>query len=65
MRDKMKVVWQTVRQLSGEDAYERYLQHHARQHQGQEGGACHPPLSKAAFYKQWQDDKWNGVKRCC
>jgi uncharacterized short protein YbdD (DUF466 family) len=65
MRGKMKVIWQTVRQLSGDDAYERYLRHYANQHQGQGDLPCHPPLSKDAFYKQWQDDKWNGVKRCC
>lgn len=65
MREKMKMVWQTVRQLSGDDAYERYLQHYASQHQGQGDLPYHPPLTRLAFYKQWQDDKWNGVKRCC
>jgi len=48
-----------VRRLSGDDAYERYLQHHAEHHQAD------APLSKEAFFKQWQDEKWNGIKRCC
>jgi uncharacterized short protein YbdD (DUF466 family) len=60
---KVMAVWQTIRQLSGDDAYERYLQHYAKHHQHEEH--CQPPLSKLAFYKQWQDAKWEGVKRCC
>jgi uncharacterized short protein YbdD (DUF466 family) len=65
MRNKIKRVWQTVRQLSGDDAYERYLQNYAKAHHVESGCACHPPLSKAAFFKQWQDKKWNGIRRCC
>jgi uncharacterized short protein YbdD (DUF466 family) len=59
MFSKLKALWRMVRRLSGDDAYERYLQHHAEHHQGD------TPLSKEAFFKQWQDEKWNGVKRCC
>jgi uncharacterized short protein YbdD (DUF466 family) len=65
MRNKIKAAWQTLRQLSGDDAYERYLQHYAKYHQHHAEGVCQPPLSKAAFFKQWQDEKWTGVKRCC
>jgi uncharacterized short protein YbdD (DUF466 family) len=57
--NQLKIFWQGVRRLSGDDAYERYLQHHAEHHQDQ------APLSKAAFFKQWQDGLWDGVKRCC
>ena len=59
MVNKLKIFWRMVRRLSGDDAYERYLQHYAEHHQ------TDTPLSKAAFFKQWQDEKWNGVKRCC
>lgn len=59
MLKKIKLFWQMVRRLSGDDAYERYLQHHAKHHQTE------TPLSKQAFFKRWQDEKWNGVKRCC
>ncbi len=55
----LKTIWQMVRHLSGDDAYERYLQHQAMHHQAE------TPLSKEAFFKQWQDEKWNGIKRCC
>lgn len=56
----LKTIWQAVRQLSGDDAYERYLRHHALHH-NHEG----EPLSKQAFFKKWQEEKWQGVKRCC
>jgi len=62
-------VWRSVRQLSGDDAYERYLQHYAEHHVDyrQDGfqGEAEQPLSKEAFFKDWQDKKWTGVKRCC
>jgi len=59
MLGKFKAFWRGVRRLSGDDAYERYLQHLAEHHPGE------APLSKQAFFKRWQDEKWNGVKRCC
>ena len=54
-----------MRQLSGDDAYERYLQHYAEHHPSRLGVEVEPPLSKEAFFKEWQDKKWTGVKRCC
>lgn len=61
MHRQLKRFWQGIRQLSGDDAYERYLQHYAEHHQ-QDGS---PPLSKSAFFKQWQDGLWQGIRRCC
>jgi uncharacterized short protein YbdD (DUF466 family) len=49
-----------VRAASGDDAYERYLTHHALAH-GHEG----PPLSRRAFYEEREEAKWSGVSRCC
>lgn len=57
--EKLRAGWRVIRQLSGDDAYERYLKHHAEHHTDE------PPLSREAFFKQWQDGKWEGVKRCC
>lgn len=57
--DMLRRGWRAVRRLSGDDAYERYLAHHAEHHAGT------PPLSREEFFKQWQDTKWKGVKRCC
>ena len=60
--------WAMFRQLSGDDAYERYLKYHA-QHAahgyGCMSGQGDAPLSKKEFFKQWQDHKWHGVNRCC
>ena len=51
--------WRVLRTLVGDDAYERYCEHH--QH-------CHthaPTLDRRSFYLQYQQEKWNGIKRCC
>ena len=63
MLENFKTLWQNVRQLSGDDAYERYLKHYAEHHAVQDDKE--PPLSREAFFKQWQDGKWKGIKRCC
>jgi uncharacterized short protein YbdD (DUF466 family) len=47
-----------LRALSGDDAYDRYLTHHAREH-------ASPPLSRRAFYQEREERKWSGVSRCC
>jgi uncharacterized short protein YbdD (DUF466 family) len=56
---RLRSIWQLIRRLSGDDAYERYLKRHYAHHPDQ------LPLSRAAFFKQWQDGKWQGIKRCC
>ena len=47
-----------LRALSGDDAFDRYLTHHARAHTG-------PPLSRRAFYREREERKWSGISRCC
>ena len=71
MLNKLKLFWrnirQNIRQLSGDDAYERYLAHYT-EHQKEflaEQDDAEPPLSREAFFKEWQDGKWKGIKRCC
>ena len=59
LREKLQTLWRGVRELSGDDAYERYLRRHAERHPNE------APLSRAEFFKRWQDGKWQGVKRCC
>jgi len=56
----LKHAWRTLRELSGDDAYERYLAH-----QRAHNADGTPPLSRAAFFRVEQQRKWNGVKRCC
>ena len=63
MLKQLKNAWQNIRQLSGDDAYERYLAHYTEFHVDKD--ETEPPLSREAFFKQWQDCKWKGIKRCC
>jgi len=68
MLNRLKTLWQMMRRLSGDDAYEQYLRHYAEHHQGDDAvtdGTTEPILSMEEFFKQWQDKKWKGVKRCC
>jgi len=51
--------WAFLREVSGDDAYERYLRHQAGAHPGEE------PLSRKAFFRQEQERKWSGIRRCC
>lgn len=67
MKNKLQRLWRMVRRLSGDDAYEQYLKHYAEAHSVIEENAeeLPPLLSREAFFKQWQDGKWKGIKRCC
>ncbi len=51
--------WNMIRSLATDDAYDKYLEHHAHAHAGS------PPMSRRAFYLQQQQSKWTGVSRCC
>ena len=55
----LRRVWVLFRELTGDDAYERYLHHWRAQH------AAGEPLDRAAFYRDEQRRKWDGVRRCC
>jgi uncharacterized short protein YbdD (DUF466 family) len=50
-----------VREISGDDVYERYLIHW-QHHHAQQGGE---PQTRQEFFKAELERKWNGVKRCC
>ena len=52
--------WAALRALSGDDAYERYVEHWRLSHAG--AGA---PLDRAAFFREEQRRKWKGITRCC
>jgi uncharacterized short protein YbdD (DUF466 family) len=55
-------IWALVREITGDDAYERYLAHWRALHATD---ASAPPLDRAAFYRDEQRRKWDGVRRCC
>ncbi|MGE3297043.1 MAG: CstA-like transporter-associated (seleno)protein [Porticoccaceae bacterium] len=55
----LRAFWAWLREVSGDDAYERYLAHHA---------AAHPdgtPLGRREFFRRRQEAAWSAVKRCC
>jgi uncharacterized short protein YbdD (DUF466 family) len=53
--------WAALREVSGDDAYERYLAH-LRECPANER---HAPLTRAAFFAAEQRRKWEGMRRCC
>jgi len=59
LKQNCSSVWAVLRELSGDDAYERYLRHQATAHPAE------APLDRAAFFKTEQQRKWEGVRRCC
>jgi uncharacterized short protein YbdD (DUF466 family) len=59
MKQELGKLWHFIRELSTDDAYETYLEHHQQTH------ADTPPLDRRAFYLRQQQEKWSGVKRCC
>lgn len=59
MRQALKRAWRFIRELSDDDAYERYLAHHRAEHPD-----C-VALSRREFFIAEQQRKWNGIKRCC
>ena len=52
-------IWSAVRELSGDDAYERYCAHQDMHH------ATQRILTRKEFFDQQQEKKWTGIKRCC
>lgn len=59
MKQRLRNAWTFIRWLATDDAYDRYLAHHARAH------AAAPPLDRRSFYLRQQNRKWSGVQRCC
>jgi uncharacterized short protein YbdD (DUF466 family) len=57
----LRKLWRILRAATGDDAYERYVDHW-RQHHAQEGGE---PLSRKSFYETEIRRRWHGIKRCC
>ena len=59
LRTAARQAWHFLRQLSGDDAYERYLQHHGRTHAGER------PMSRKEYIRFRDEQKWNRISRCC
>jgi uncharacterized short protein YbdD (DUF466 family) len=52
-------VWRAIRELSGDDAYERYIAQHATNYPDT------TPLTRKDFFFYQQQQKWRGIQRCC
>ncbi|WP_320412338.1 YbdD/YjiX family protein [Candidatus Nitrotoga sp. HW29] len=52
-------IWHAIRELSGDDAYERYIAQHVINYPNT------PPLARKDFFLYRQQQKWNGIQRCC
>ncbi|HYE36885.1 YbdD/YjiX family protein [Methylocaldum sp.] len=61
MLKTVKTLWNLLRAITGDNAYEKYLEHW-RTHHAHEGGE---PLSRKAFFDAELQRRWSGVKRCC
>lgn len=59
LKHPLRWIWRGIRQLSGDDAYERYLAHCTTCH------ADEPKLSRREFFLRQEQQKWGGIKRCC
>lgn len=52
-------VWRVIRELSGDDAYERYITQHTTNYPDT------TPLTRKDFFLCQQQQKWRGIQRCC
>ena len=58
--NRLRAVWEFVRELAGERDYERYLEHRAEHHPGE------PVLSERAFWRERTDRQDREPSaRCC
>jgi len=61
VRVALQRIWALLREVTGDDAYERYLAHRRAAH-ATDGTL---PLDRSSFYREEQRRKWDGVRRCC
>lgn len=52
-------IWRAIRELSGDDAYERYIAQHVTHYPNT------TPLARKDFFLYRQQQKWSGIQRCC
>jgi uncharacterized short protein YbdD (DUF466 family) len=57
--NRLRSFWHYLRQVTGDDAYERYIEHRKLAHAGE------APLTRQEFFTKRQNEKWSKVSRCC
>ena len=61
IKHNLQRFWQGLMTLTGDDAYQRYLDHWQAEH----GGTEQRPMTRREFYMAEQQRKWNRPNRCC
>jgi uncharacterized short protein YbdD (DUF466 family) len=59
MKEQLRAIWDYLKEISGENAYDRYLAVHASTHPGK------PAMSRGEFYRWRQDEKYNNPGSRC
>lgn len=57
--EQCRAAWRFLRTLSGDDTYERYVDHLVHEHPER------APLARAEFHRLHVERKWGQVTRCC
>ena len=55
----LRYAWGYLKEISGENAYDRYLAAHERTHPGR------TPMDRGEFYRARQDEKYNNPGSRC
>ncbi len=55
----VRSVWEYLKEISGENAYDRYRAVHTATHPGK------PPMDRGEFYRWRQDEKYNNPGSRC
>jgi uncharacterized short protein YbdD (DUF466 family) len=55
----LRSIWDYLKEISGENAYDRYLEVHAATHPGK------PSMSRGEFYRWRQNEKYNNPGSRC
>ena len=55
----VRYAWRYLKEISGENAYDRYLAVHTATHPGK------PPMNRNEFYRTRQDEKYNNPGSRC
>ena len=59
LRQAASRAWPFLRQLTGDDVYDTYLEHLHNNHPDT------APISRSEFHRQQQEHRWHGINRCC
>jgi uncharacterized short protein YbdD (DUF466 family) len=65
-KESLHKLWWWLRQITGDAAYENYLEHCRATAQGSESQSdTAPAMTRAQFYTDSIRRKYSGISRCC